>query len=830
MRRLLPALTAAALIGTATYAIADHPGPNFSANGPLASGLNAGSGHPTDDFRGAVKWELIESFPTGNPHTDLDFFEQGGNIYGSFGTLAIGPNTGGQTILKLTEGNEVSPSFVASIPTAQCISDPNAALGLQHDVEAAPKGDTLSNSGFAVDRRDAQIVIDATDQRGRCHDQGTLGLASAPRGGLEIIDITDIANPTEIGLTSHIGEAHTVSVDPKRPHIAYAVSSDSVNTFTNNNNTPDNPDDDFLQRNNERMEAPNQAGVMQPNAQRFNLDGFEVVDMSSCMNFAPGTTVEVKREKCRPQVYRYRYPTLDMSLGHTLTGSVYGCHELEVYADDRLTCGSGAALMTFDMKGAFDDAGTPDDYSDDKPRGTPLGCFVRPSSSVGPFATGAMVTDCVMGGAEGKDELSIPNWIDSGSPSLTGVKYLGSIYHAGRAATAQSPPYDSTQDIDFDHEAEFSQSRRFLFATDERGGGVVAPGATCSPGADVKLGNGGLHAYQTSKLTTTRPKSAEEAQQAYATNSKGERAIFRVPIRTQTEGTFCTAHVFQQIPGQNRIFMGWYTQGTQVIDYVENADGTIEFINSGYFIPENANTWVSHIFKVEAGENGMFTYYGAAADFNLGAAGRNSIDIYKVTMPSPPKPLTSTGNVASLSLDVNVAEITAGNTPELSGVARDAAGKPVANVPVQLLAKQYNTTSYQPFRQVTTDANGRFRALVLPQKQTAYGVNVGRVNSPTKVVRVHTRMNIASPRAGQTVGNPVTVSGNLAPTFAGGAVGLAERLPDGRFRYISQANSNSDGTYRVSGRFTRGTHVLVVYTSARNGNLFGSKSITVNVS
>src|SRR3712207_7964081 len=45
---------------------------------------------------------------------------------------------------------------------------------------------------------------------------------------------------------------------------------------------------------------------------------------------------------------------------------------------------------------------------------------------------------------------------------------------------------------------------------------------------------------------------------------------------------------------------------------------------------------------------------------------------------------------------------------------------------------------------------------------------------------------------------------------------LAERMPDGRFRYISQANSNSDGTYRVSGRFTPGTHVLVVYTSTRS--------------
>src|SRR4030095_14443384 len=75
---------------------------------------------------------------------------------------------------------------------------------------------------------DAPLLIDATDQRGRCHDSSEFGLETQPRGGLELVDVTNIANPKEIGLTSHIGEAHTVNVDPKRPHIAYAVTSDSI--------------------------------------------------------------------------------------------------------------------------------------------------------------------------------------------------------------------------------------------------------------------------------------------------------------------------------------------------------------------------------------------------------------------------------------------------------------------------------------------------------------------------------------------------------------------------------------------------------------------------
>jgi len=57
------------------------PSPNFTSGGPGA------------------KWEPIRSFPTGNPHTDIDFFIRGGETFASVGTLAIGPNAGGQVVL-----------------------------------------------------------------------------------------------------------------------------------------------------------------------------------------------------------------------------------------------------------------------------------------------------------------------------------------------------------------------------------------------------------------------------------------------------------------------------------------------------------------------------------------------------------------------------------------------------------------------------------------------------------------------------------------------------------------------------------------------------------
>ena len=208
---------------------------------------------------------------------------------------------------------------------------------------------------------------------------------------------------------------------------------------------------------------------------------------------------------------------------------------------------------------------------------------------------------------------------------------------------ALEPAYDSAEDVDFDHELEFTDSRKFIIGTDERGGGVTG-GAQCSPGADLSFANGGLHAYSVDRLQKTTPTGddpaarAAEAFKAYAKDSSGNKAIFRTPIETRPQATFCTAHVFQQIPGENRIFMGWYSQGTQVIDFTENKDGTLDFKRAGYFIPELANEWVSAIFKVERNADGTSTYYGATGDGVVGDAGRNGIDIYKVTLPPAPVP------------------------------------------------------------------------------------------------------------------------------------------------------------------------------------------------
>ncbi|HEV3479986.1 MAG TPA: hypothetical protein VG144_11135 [Gaiellaceae bacterium] len=589
-RALVAVAVAAALPGAAAGHDLDHAPPATAPN-RVSTAFESGG-------RGA-KWQRVATFLTGNPHSDVDFFTKGGDTYVSVGTLAIGPNGGGQTILRLTRRGTVNPAFVSSHPSAACTTDPFGALGLQHDVEAAPKGNVLLNevNRFAV-RRDAQLLLDATDNPGRCHDTAW--------GGLELIDVANVAMPKEIGLTAHIGEAHTVNVDPKRPHIAYAVTADAVGIAPDGHRLNEDPG----------------------SADRFDLDGFEVVDLSSCMNFRAGTSIDAKRSRCRPRVYRYRYPSATMALGHTARGAIFGCHELEVYADDRLTCGSGTAALVFDMKGAFDDNGTPMNFRDDKPRGTPLPCSVRSSLSPVPALTRAMVTDCVTGA--GGQSLDVPSWLAmSPRPQLEGVRYLGTIHHQGRGG-----PYATGQDNDFDHELELTKSGKFLIASDER--------PRCTVG-DVERENGGLHAYRVGRLTTLGPGTRDAAWTAYARTRSGEKAIYRAPLRVPPQGSLCTAHVFQQVPGQNRIFMGWYSQGTSVVDFVERADGSFEFREAGWFIPEDANSWVSHVFRVRANADCTFTYWGVSADYSLGGAGRSAIDVYRVTLPPPPNHRTILG-------------------------------------------------------------------------------------------------------------------------------------------------------------------------------------------
>ena len=169
---LLLALCAVPGVALAHEEFLDHPAP------PPGVAGSAPQTTVSEDPRG--KWKFIASIATGNPHSDLDFFDRGGDTFASVGTLGAGPNGGGQTIIQLTQSGRIAPRYVGRQPSASCVVNEAAALGLQHDVESSPKGDTILNSfnPFAS-REDTKVIIDATDASGRCHDSQFFGGASA---------------------------------------------------------------------------------------------------------------------------------------------------------------------------------------------------------------------------------------------------------------------------------------------------------------------------------------------------------------------------------------------------------------------------------------------------------------------------------------------------------------------------------------------------------------------------------------------------------------------------------------------------------------------------
>ena len=59
----------------AAHFLLDHPAPSVAPPAVPSSTVNSGG-------EGA-EWELVKTITTGNPHTDVDFFTQGGDIFAS---------------------------------------------------------------------------------------------------------------------------------------------------------------------------------------------------------------------------------------------------------------------------------------------------------------------------------------------------------------------------------------------------------------------------------------------------------------------------------------------------------------------------------------------------------------------------------------------------------------------------------------------------------------------------------------------------------------------------------------------------------------------------
>jgi hypothetical protein len=108
-----------------------------------------------------------------------------------------------------------------------------------------------------------------------------------------------------------------------------------------------------------------------------------------------------------------------------------------------------------------------------------------------------------------------------------------------------------------------------------------------------------------------------------------QKAVFIGSVQVP-QTTFCTSHRLELVPGEQRFFISWYSQGTKVVDYFFDANGRVVFRETASFVPEGSNQWAVQPFKIQRNDDGTKTYFLMASDISRG------IDIFKWTAPTNP--------------------------------------------------------------------------------------------------------------------------------------------------------------------------------------------------
>jgi hypothetical protein len=392
-----------------------------------------------------------------------------------------------------------------------------------------------------------QLLTDTTDATGRCHDPGG--------GGIEIIDVTRISDarsePREVHLLRLAGLSHTHTVDTQRPWIVY-----------------------------------------NSNADFSGANWIDAIDMRSCFG-SHNWSLTKRRSECRPLVYRIPFQPewtqqRDQYTGQLEPGSA-ACHDI-TSAGGRLYCAGLNATLIIDVSGLVGSGGGI--------QGTPFPCPV-----INGTRTGSKVTDCSAMGATRTER-------------ATGWTFLGTFNHPGRDC---GPPgtdvrncnsnnhVRSDDGVSVSHEADPTPDQSFMFVTDERGGGVVPPGSSCTPGIDNPYGNGGAHAFDIGDPSNIH----------YATTQDGRKSVYISDAVVPAE-TFCDIHVLEHVPGEQRLIAAYYSQGIKIVDYFVDAQGHLEFRETSSFTLPNANTWAAEDFKIVDNPDGTRTYFMAADDIHRG--------------------------------------------------------------------------------------------------------------------------------------------------------------------------------------------------------------------
>ena len=262
------------------------------------------------------------------PLGEVQPFERNGRRY-----LVAGSSVYGFSVVDVT--NPLEPSVVSEYSSAfgcpTSAAEGVAALNSDQPVDyALGYGGWENDVSFAPDGRWVALGMDAP---GRCHDPGG--------GGLEIVDLSDVTNPRTVHLVRNIGYAHSITIDPVRPWLAYVSTAD-------------------------------------------DKDVLEIVDVRSCLG-APATD-------CAPTVSRAVFdPTYMPGLADPKTKedrTADGCHDVRVRGD-RLYCAAIGSTLILDVSKLVRPDKT---LSGTHLTAGPDACSVLDSDPL--YAPGLKVTDC----------------------------------------------------------------------------------------------------------------------------------------------------------------------------------------------------------------------------------------------------------------------------------------------------------------------------------------------------------------------------------------------------------------------------------------------------
>ena len=252
-----------------------------------------------------------------------------------------------------------------------------------------------------------------------------------------------------------------------------------------------------------------------------------------------------------------------------------------------------------------------------------------------------MITDCVDGQGAGDRRPDASPVARARAPrrSRACAGSAASTTRAAAPAAAVDAAFDSTQDIDFDHEAELTR-----VAASSCSRPTSAAAASCRPARPARPASTTRSATAASTPTAPTPEDdarrprAEEAFDAYARDARGRQGDLPRPdphpaagrrSAPPTSSTRSPARTGSSWAGTRRA-PRWSTSS-------RTPTARSSFKEAGYFIPANANTWVSHVFKAAAATPTARSPTGAPPATSTSATpGRNAIDVYKVTLPAPP--------------------------------------------------------------------------------------------------------------------------------------------------------------------------------------------------